>query len=232
MNDGVMLTAQGLHKSFWQNSLEVPVLKGVDLQLVKGEHLAVVGRSGSGKSSMLHLLAGLDSADSGTVEIDGVDLLAADANGRARIRREKMGFVYQQHHLLAEFSAEENVALPQRLLGIGESSARKAAREMLALVGLEDRLSHLPGALSGGERQRVAVARALVNKPQVVLADEPTGSLDRASAEILMDLLSNLSRAQGTSFVVVTHDVSMLQRFDRVESLDAGKLLPLHSAVR
>tara|TARA_B100001057_G_scaffold360764_1_gene363110 strand:- start:1026 stop:1724 length:699 start_codon:yes stop_codon:yes gene_type:complete len=232
MNDGVMLTAQGLHKSFWQNSLEVPVLKGVDLQLVKGEHLAVVGRSGSGKSSLLHLLAGLDSADSGTVEIDGVDLLAADANGRARIRREKMGFVYQQHHLLAEFSAEENVALPQRLLGIGESSARKAAREMLALVGLEDRLSHLPSALSGGERQRVAVARALVNKPQVVLADEPTGSLDRASAEILMDLLSNLSRAQGTSFVVVTHDVSMLQRFDRVESLDAGKLLPLHSAVR
>tara|TARA_B100000900_G_C20538324_1_gene699324 strand:- start:376 stop:1074 length:699 start_codon:yes stop_codon:yes gene_type:complete len=232
MNDGVMLTAQGLHKSFWQNSLEVPVLKGVDLQLVKGEHLAVVGRSGSGKSSLLHLLAGLDSADSGTVEIDGVDLLAADANGRARIRREKMGFVYQQHHLLAEFSAEENVALPQRLLGIGESLARKAAREMLALVGLEDRLSHLPSALSGGERQRVAVARALVNKPQVVLADEPTGSLDRASAEILMDLLSNLSRAQGTSFVVVTHDVSMLQRFDRVESLDAGKLLPLHSAVR
>ncbi len=232
MNDGVMLTAQGLHKSFWQNSLEVPVLKGVDLQLVKGEHLAVVGRSGSGKSSLLHLLAGLDSADSGTVEIDGVDLLAADANGRARIRREKMGFVYQQHHLLAEFSAEENVALPQRLLGIGESSARKAAREMLALVGLEDRLSHLPSALSGGERQRVAVARALVNKPQVVLADEPTGSLDRASAEILMDLLSNLSRAQGTSFVVVTHDVSMLQRFDRVESLDAGKLLPLHSTVR
>ena len=232
MNDGVMLTAQGLRKSFWQNSLEVPVLKGVDLQLVKGEHLAVVGRSGSGKSSLLHLLAGLDSADSGTVEIDGVDLLAADANGRARIRREKMGFVYQQHHLLAEFSAEENVALPQRLLGIGESSARKAAREMLALVGLEDRSSHLPSALSGGERQRVAVARALVNKPQVVLADEPTGSLDRASAEILMDLLSNLSRAQGTSFVVVTHDVSMLQRFDRVESLDAGKLLPLHSAVR
>ena len=232
MNDGVMLTAQGLHKSFWQNSLEVPVLKGVDLQLVKGEHLAVVGRSGSGKSSLLHLLAGLDSADSGTVEIDGVDLLAADANGRARIRREKMGFVYQQHHLLAEFSAEENVALPQRLLGIGESLALKAAREMLALVGLEDRLSHLPGALSGGERQRVAVARALVNKPQVVLADEPTGSLDRASAEILMDLLSNLSRAQGTSFVVVTHDVSMLQRFDRVQSLDAGKLLPLHSAVR
>ena len=232
MNDGVMLTAQGLHKSFWQNSLEVPVLKGVELQLVKGEHLAVVGRSGSGKSSLLHLLAGLDSADSGTVEIDGVDLLAADANGRARIRREKMGFVYQQHHLLAEFSAEENVALPQRLLGIGESSARKAAREMLALVGLEDRLSHLPSALSGGERQRVAVARALVNKPQVVLADEPSGSLDRASEEILMDLLSNLSRAQGTSFVVVTHDVSMLQRFDRVESLDAGKLLPLHSAVR
>jgi lipoprotein-releasing system ATP-binding protein len=163
------------------------------------------------------------------VHIDGVDLLAADSNGRARIRREKMGFVYQQHHLLGEFSAQENVAIPQRLLGIDELSARQAAQDMLALVGLEERLSHLPSALSGGERQRVAVARALINKPQVVLADEPTGSLDRASAELLMDLLSNLSRAQGTSFVVVTHDVSMLQRFDRVESLDDGILQPLSS---
>ena len=187
----------------------------------------MVGRSGSGKSSLLHLLAGLDSADSGSVHIDGTDLLAADANGRAQIRREKMGFVYQQHHLLGEFSAQENVAIPQRLLGIDASSAHQAAQEMLALVGLEERLNHLPSALSGGERQRVAVARALVNKPQVVLADEPTGSLDRASAEVLMDLLSNLSRAQGTSFVVVTHDVSMLQRFDRVEALDGGTLRPL-----
>jgi len=229
MNDHMILTAQGLHKSFYQSAVEVPVLNGVDLQLVEGEHLAIVGRSGSGKSSLLHLLGGLDSADRGTVEIDGVDLLGADANGRARIRREKMGFVYQQHHLLAEFSAEENVTIPQRLLGVGQSLAQQAAREMLALVGLEDRLNHLPNALSGGERQRVAVARALVNKPQVVLADEPTGSLDRASAESLMDLLSNLSRAQGTSFVVVTHDVSMLQRFDRVECLDAGILKPMHS---
>jgi lipoprotein-releasing system ATP-binding protein len=140
-----------------------------------------------------------------------------------------MGFVYQQHHLLAEFSAQENVAIPQQLLGVGESSARQAARDMLTLVGLEERLNHLPSELSGGERQRVAVARALVNKPQVVLADEPTGSLDRTSAELLMDLLSNLSRAQGTSFVVVTHDVSMLQRFDRVASLEAGILQPLSS---
>mgnify|MGYP001352373037 FL=1 len=229
MNDHMILTAQGLHKSFYQSAVEVPVLNGVDLQLVQGEHLAIVGRSGSGKSSLLHLLGGLDSADRGTVEVDGVDLLGADANGRARIRREKMGFVYQQHHLLAEFSAEENVTIPQRLLGVGESLAQQAAREMLALVGLEDRLDHLPSALSGGERQRVAVARALVNKPQVVLADEPTGSLDRASAESLMDLLANLSRAQGTSFVVVTHDVSMLQRFDRVERLEAGILKPMHS---
>ena len=164
---------------------------------------------------------------SGSVHIDGTDLLAADANGRAQIRREKMGFIYQQHHLLGEFSAQENVAIPQRLMGIDASSAHQSAEEMLALVGLEERLNHLPSALSGGERQRVAVARALVNKPQVVLADEPTGSLDRASAEVLMDLLSNLSRAQGTSFVVVTHDVSMLQRFDRVEALDRGILRPL-----
>ena len=227
MNNSVALLAQGLTKSFYQNATEVPVLKGVNLQLAVGEQVAVVGRSGSGKSSLLHLLAGLDSADSGSVHIDGTDLLAADANGRARIRREKMGFVYQQHHLLGEFSALENVAIPQRLLGIDASSAHQAAQEMLALVGLEERLNHLPSALSGGERQRVAVARALVNKPQVVLADEPTGSLDRASAEVLMDLLSNLSRAQGTSFVVVTHDVSMLQRFDRVEALDGGTLRPL-----
>ena len=156
----MILTAQGLHKSFYQSAIEVPVLNGVDLQLVEGEHLAIVGRSGSGKSSLLHLLGGLDSPDRGTVEVDGVDLLGADANGRARIRREKMGFVYQQHHLLAEFSAEENVTIPQRLLGVGESLAQQAAREMLALVGLEDRLNHLPSALSGGERQRVAVARA------------------------------------------------------------------------
>lgn len=230
MNNSVMLSAQGLAKSFYQNATEVPVLKGVNLQLAVGEQVAVVGRSGSGKSSLLHLLAGLDSADSGSVHIDGVDLLAADSNGRARIRREKMGFVYQQHHLLGEFSAQENVAIPQRLLGIDELSARQAAQDMLALVGLEERLNHLPSALSGGERQRVAVARALINKPQVVLADEPTGSLDRASAELLMDLLSNLSRAQGTSFVVVTHDVSMLQRFDRVESLDDGILRPLSSS--
>ena len=229
MNDRLMLLAEGLTKSFFQNATEVEVLKGVNLQLAVGEQVAIVGRSGSGKSSLLHLLAGLDSADSGSVKVDGVDLLAADANGRARIRREKMGFVYQQHHLLAEFSAQENVAIPQQLLGVGESSARQAARDMLALVGLEERLNHLPSELSGGERQRVAVARALVNKPQVVLADEPTGSLDRTSAELLMDLLSNLSRAQGTSFVVVTHDVSMLQRFDRVASLEAGILQPLSS---
>ena len=229
MNDRLMLLAEGLTKSFFQNATEVEVLKGVNLQLAVGEQVAIVGRSGSGKSSLLHLLAGLDSADRGSVKVDGVDLLAADANGRARIRREKMGFVYQQHHLLAEFSAQENVAIPQQLLGVGESSARQAARDMLALVGLEERLNHLPSELSGGERQRVAVARALVNKPQVVLADEPTGSLDRTSAELLMDLLSNLSRAQGTSFVVVTHDVSMLQRFDRVASLEAGILQPLSS---
>ena len=134
MNDRLMLLAEGLTKSFFQNATEVEVLKGVNLQLAVGEQVAIVGRSGSGKSSLLHLLAGLDSADSGSVKVDGVDLLAADANGRARIRREKMGFVYQQHHLLAEFSAQENVAIPQQLLGVGESSARQAARDMLALV--------------------------------------------------------------------------------------------------
>ena len=152
---------------------------------------------------------------------------AAHADKRAQIRREKMGFVYQQHHLLAEFSAVENVAIPQRLLGISDQSARQAAVALLEQVGMGHRLEHLPSALSGGERQRVAVARALVNKPSVVLTDEPTGSLDQDSAQQLMRLLSDLSREQGTAFVVVTHDLSMLEQFDRVERLERGVLSPI-----
>jgi lipoprotein-releasing system ATP-binding protein len=189
-----------------------------------GEQVAIVGRSGSGKSSLLHILAGLDSADRGSIQVGDQEMSAADADTRAQIRREKMGFVYQQHHLLGEFSAVENVAIPQRLLGISEQQARQTATVLLEQVGLGHRLQHLPGALSGGERQRVAVARALVNKPRIVLTDEPTGSLDRDSAEQLMGLLSQLSREQGTAFLVVTHDLSMLERFDRVERLDGGIL--------
>jgi lipoprotein-releasing system ATP-binding protein len=224
MSDQIVLRARGLYKSFYQSGEEVSVLRGTDLTVAAGEQVAIVGRSGSGKSSLLHILAGLDSADRGSIQVGDQEMSAADADTRAQIRREKMGFVYQQHHLLAEFSAVENVAIPQRLLGISEQQARQTATVLLEQVGLGHRLQHLPGALSGGERQRVAVARALVNKPRIVLTDEPTGSLDRDSAEQLMGLLSQLSREQGTAFLVVTHDLSMLERFDRVERLDGGIL--------
>jgi lipoprotein-releasing system ATP-binding protein len=224
MSDQPVLRARGLYKSFYQSGEEVSVLRGTDLTVAAGEQVAIVGRSGSGKSSLLHILAGLDSADRGSIQVGDQEMSAADADTRAQIRREKMGFVYQQHHLLAEFSAVENVAIPQRLLGISERQARQTATVLLEQVGLGHRLQHLPGALSGGERQRVAVARALVNKPGIVLTDEPTGSLDRDSAEQLMGLLSQLSREQGTAFLVVTHDLSMLERFDRVERLDGGIL--------
>jgi lipoprotein-releasing system ATP-binding protein len=224
MSDQTVLRARGLYKSFYQSGEEVSVLCGTDLTVAAGEQVAIVGRSGSGKSSLLHILAGLDSADRGSIQVGDQEMSAADADTRAQIRREKMGFVYQQHHLLAEFSAVENVAIPQRLLGISERQARQTATVLLEQVGLGHRLQHLPGALSGGERQRVAVARALVNKPRIVLTDEPTGSLDRDSAEQLMGLLSQLSREQGTAFLVVTHDLSMLERFDRVERLDGGIL--------
>ncbi|NCF34555.1 MAG: ATP-binding cassette domain-containing protein [Proteobacteria bacterium] len=224
MSDQTVLRARGLYKSFYQSGEEVSVLRGTDLTVAAGEQVAIVGRSGSGKSSLLHILAGLDSADRGSIQVGDQEMSAADADTRAQIRREKMGFVYQQHHLLAEFSAVENVAIPQRLLGISEQQARQTATVLLEQVGLGHRLQHLPGALSGGERQRVAVARALVNKPRIVLTDEPTGSLDRDSAEQLMGLLSQLSRDQGTAFLVVTHDLSMLERFDRVERLDGGIL--------
>lgn len=231
MSEEVVLQAEGIHKSFKQNDENVAVLLGVDFSVTAGEQVAIVGPSGSGKSSLLHILAGLDSADHGSVCVAGEDMGAVHADERARIRREKMGFVYQRHHLLAEFSAVENVAMPQRLRGISDQNARQAAAALLEQVGMGHRLEHLPSALSGGERQRVAVARALVNKPSVVLTDEPTGSLDRDSAQQLMSLLSALSREQGTAFVVVTHDLSMLEQFDRVERLERGVLSPIKGAL-
>ena len=231
MSKEVVLRAEEIHKSFKQNNENVAVLLGVDFSVTAGEQVAIVGPSGSGKSSLLHILAGLDSADHGSVYVAGEDMGAAHADERARIRRENMGFVYQRHHLLAEFSAVENVAMPQRLRGISDQNARQAAAALLEQVGMGHRLEHLPSALSGGERQRVAVARALVNKPSVVLTDEPTGSLDRDSAQQLMSLLSALSREQSTAFVVVTHDLSMLEQFDRVERLERGVLSPIKAAL-
>jgi lipoprotein-releasing system ATP-binding protein len=224
MSNPIVLSCQHVHKTFHQGSQALPVLCGVELQLRAGERVAVVGRSGSGKSTLLHVLAGLDTCDAGQILVSNTDVTAASNNQRAALRGECMGFVYQNHHLLPEFTAVENIEMPLRIAGWSRVDAEAAARQLLDDVGLAERASHLPSALSGGERQRVAVARALAGPPQVVLADEPTGNLDKQNASQVMSLLARLSRAYGTAFLVVTHDESMLQDFDRVLALDAGVL--------
>jgi lipoprotein-releasing system ATP-binding protein len=223
MSDRV-LSAHGLIKSYSQGPDRVDVLQGVDLSVAAGERVAVIGRSGSGKSTLLHVMAGLDEPDAGNVLVGGEDMTAASPAERARIRNLHMGFVYQMHHLLPEFSALENVAMPLRLGGVDAHSAAAAAREMLHAVGLEPRLKHRPAALSGGERQRVAVARALVGSPLVVLADEPTGNLDRDNAEQVFALMCELSDAHRIGFVIVTHDESLLGSVHRVLRLVDGRI--------
>lgn len=226
MSDTPLQVLSALHvsKAFHQGEAEISVLRDVNLTLAAGERVAVVGRSGSGKSTLLHILAGLDSADDGAVLIKGEDMSRADANRRAELRGAHMGFVYQNHHLLPEFTALENVAMPMRIAGAGRKAAEQQAAQLLADVGLTQRQSHLPSALSGGERQRVAVARALAGHPAVVLADEPTGNLDSDNAKVVMQLLAQLSQQHAVAFLVVTHDVSMLGEFDRVLSLVEGRL--------
>ena len=218
------LKAVGLSKHYRQGDTQLNVLEQVDFSVASAERVAIVGRSGSGKSTLLHLLAGLDEPDAGHVEVAGVDLTAASVEQRAAIRNQSMGFVYQFHHLLPEFSALENVALPLRLGGSGRRAAEQRAADMLERVGLSERHSHLPSQLSGGERQRIAVARALVGEPAVVLADEPTGNLDRQNAEQVFALMCELSEQQGTSFVIVTHDTSMLDDLHRVLNLVDGRI--------
>lgn len=219
-----VLRATGLSKSFAQGPSRIHVLERVDLLVGVGERVAILGRSGSGKSTLLHVLAGLDDPDTGEVFVGERALTTASAPQKAAIRNAHMGFVYQFHHLLPEFSALENVLLPLRLGGVSHGAAEEEAADILRRVGLAERLTHRPAALSGGERQRVAVARALVGDPLVVLADEPTGNLDRENAEQVFALMCELSDERGVGFVIVTHDESMLGEVHRTLRLEDGQL--------
>lgn len=218
------IEVEGLVKSYREGSRVTPVLKGVTLTVMPGETVAVVGSSGAGKSTLLHCIGGLDDADGGRILVDGVDIARMSEKKRGELRNRRLGFVYQFHHLLPEFTALENVAMPLLIRRVPEAEAKEKAAAALREVGLAERLSHLPSELSGGERQRTAIARAIVTSPACVLADEPTGNLDQDTARAVWDVFLALAKEKGSGIVIVTHDLGLAARCDRTLTLAGGRI--------
>ena len=225
-----LLQCHNVCKTYQEGELQTQVLKGVSFNILAGELVSIIGTSGSGKSTLLHILGALDDASQGSVSFLGQDLSALSSNKQAKIRNQHLGFVYQFHHLLADFTALENVAMPLLIGGQKTATAKQAAKALLEKVGLGHRLSHRPSELSGGERQRVAIARALVNQPDLVLADEPTGNLDHKTALSIYDLMRQMNQEFGTAFLVVTHDSELAKKMDRKMHMQDGLLIDVEES--
>lgn len=224
MSNSILLQCDNLCKRYQEGSVQTDVLRNVAFSMQQGELMAIVGSSGSGKSTLLHLLGGLDKPTSGDVIFNGQSLNAMSSSAKAELRNRELGFIYQFHHLLPDFNALENVAMPLLIGKVAKAEVQERARAMLAAVGLEKRALHRPSELSGGERQRVAIARALVNNPRLVMADEPTGNLDARNADAIFDLIGELNVRQGTAFLVVTHDLQLAKRLKRQQEMRDGHL--------